>query len=174
MRAKKILLSLAVTACASLSIGPNAVAVEPPAQRHCITVLDKLKPGERESRVIEHRCTDQGESEADLRSQVPLARALLLKHWDLSRYGGDSDEFYGRDGGCDAAGYGIPDLGELANKVSSFRSYGTCSAVTGYVDGRYGGRSRTWDNSTMDKPINGVPWAEPIDNDIESWWLKAG
>ncbi|WP_369216072.1 hypothetical protein [Streptomyces flavofungini] len=136
-------------------------------------MLDKLKSKERASRVVEHRCTKAGESATGLRAKMPRARALLLKHWDLEHYGGDHDEFYGRDGGCDASGYGIPDLGDFAYKASSFRSYGTCTSVTGYEGARYGGESTTWDNRATPKPIGGIPALANRDNNIESWWLKA-
>ncbi|MET8686795.1 hypothetical protein ABZV77_21525 [Streptomyces sp. NPDC004732] len=139
--------------------------------RHCITVLDKLGPGERTSRVVERQCTREGESMAQLRGRM-APRELLVKYWDGHYFDGDSDEIRGRDGGCDAAGYGVPDMGAFNNRVSSFRTFGTCNSVQLFENPSYDGAQKTFEPPTWDT-LAGANGLYPFYDRADSLWLRA-
>ncbi|MEU6820109.1 hypothetical protein ABZ921_05735 [Streptomyces atriruber] len=173
----KNLLSVGVACLAVLAAVPPGVAGAAPApqagahNRHCITVLEKLAPGERTSRVAERKCTREGESLAQLRGRM-VPRELLVKYWDGTYFDGDSDEIRGRDGGCDAAGYGVPDMGAFNNRVSSFRTFGTCNSVQLFDKPSYDGAQKTFE-PPQSNPVQGTNGLYPFDNRADSLWLRA-
>ncbi|WP_055569152.1 hypothetical protein [Streptomyces atriruber] len=179
LRKNKNLLSAGLASLAVLAVvppGASGAAPAPQAEahnraRHCITVLEKPAPGERTSRVAERKCTREGESLAQLRGRM-APRELLVKYWDGTYFDGDSDEIRGRDGGCDAGGYGVPDMGAFKNRVSSFRTFGTCNSVQLFDNPSYDGAQKTFEPPQWN-PVQGTNGLHPFDNRADSLWLRA-
>lgn len=144
MRLTKIFMSTAATVCMLIS----AVAVQSgvagadetrsadrSAPMHCVTVIDKAKPGEKASRTVERRCNPAG-SNADRAAQQEVeaqGSSLLIRYWEHTAFSGKSDSIYGLWGSCDSAGYGISDLGWFNNRISSLRTYGSCTYTRGLI-----------------------------------------
>ncbi|MFF3443535.1 hypothetical protein [Streptosporangium sp. NPDC002721] len=120
------------------SPGPSIGVGDPlPEGKHCRVVLDKLRPGEKISRVLSRTCADRQES-------LNINQDLLIMTWyqDLN-YGGLSTVVEGAYGPCDANGYGIRDTGAWVagwrNIITSYKVWNNCYYSLYYTAINYGG-----------------------------------
>lgn len=77
-------------------------------------VVERVKPGERFSRVKSRTCSDTGRAAVN-RS----GRTLLMTWYEHAEYGGDNTDVYGDYGPCDADGY-VLSTGTWWRSISSF------------------------------------------------------
>lgn len=109
---------------------------------YCSIVLDKIQPGQTQSRVLSYTCA---ESEVARDSLTASTTVLLMTWYKDANFSGSSTTINGCCGPCDAAGYGIQNVGSSWNDViSSFKSFNNCNRVRGYADINYGGTGATW------------------------------
>src|SRR5205807_1322823 len=107
---RKVVTAIAAATLAAISVAGTAeAATHAPSAgklpRRCVVVLDKLKPGQKVSNVVSRTCGTAAQVKA------PNATVLLGEFWYDANYGGNSTQYYGRYGPCDADGYGIPTVG---------------------------------------------------------------
>ncbi|MGW3965174.1 hypothetical protein ACWED2_35525 [Amycolatopsis sp. NPDC005003] len=137
-----------------------------PKVQRCVTVLARLAPGEKVSRIVERHC-DSVSSADSAHAPEAASSVLLLQYWKDDWFTGDSDTIRGSDGPCDEAGYGVPDVGSLHDSISSYRTFGTCSGLRGYVDEQYGGMSML-DKETA---LSGRNVPDFFDDRLDSFWV---
>jgi hypothetical protein len=171
--------SLAVFALAAAGCegGPDSglegstasVSIGEPTRPHCAVLVDRLRPGETESRILAQQCADTEEELAS--SPVFAGATVLMIVYVNADYGGSSKVFYG-GAPCDAAGYGVSDVGaDFRNRISSFQGFNKCNSITGFMSINYGGSSKPWENrgaSTL-----AVHWVGSVFNDkLRSFKLR--
>ena len=101
------------------------------AGRHCVVVLDKLRPGQTSSRVISQTCADRADAPA--LTMAAATSTLLLVLYEHVNYGGASTRITGAYGPCDAEGYGVSALvSSWRNRVSSLKGFNYCNVVEIY------------------------------------------
>lgn len=107
---------------------------------HCVVVLDKLKPGQHTSPVVSRFCGST--------ARTSKAYALLMTtYWDAD-YGGNSTQYFGRSGGCDSDGYGIPAVGYPDNtNISSFKTDNNCNYTNLWQEAFYYGKGQMYPNT---------------------------
>jgi hypothetical protein len=109
---------------------------------HCVVVLDKLKPGQKVSHVVSRTCGTAAQTKA------PKAMTLLIQTYYDINYGGDSTQFFGRSGGCDGDGYGIPTMGPIDQiNISSFKTFNNCNYTNLWGEAWYLGHGRMYPNT---------------------------
>jgi hypothetical protein len=120
------------------------------AVQHCRIVLEKIRPGESESRVYSNDCYGSQQEMLAAREIEPHASTLLMTWYIDADYRGTSTYIEGHDGPCDRDGYGIRNVNGWTwgwnDVISSFKAWNHCNFVVGYTDINYGGHSRTWFN----------------------------
>jgi hypothetical protein len=100
----------------------------------CQILLAKIRPGERTSRVLSHRCVTGEQSLA-----APAGSTQLMTWWEDANFQGDSTKIYGDSGPCDADGYGISWVGIFWNdRISSFETWNNCNYTSAFWDRDYG------------------------------------
>jgi len=121
-----------------------AAPVEAPADgRYCVVVIDKLKPGEADSKVLAKKCAATPAARAAL--AAPLEGTLLMTWYVDAYYGGGNTEIRSYGGPCDREGYGISDVNDgwgpwgWNDTISSFKTWNNCHDVTAYENINYGG-----------------------------------
>lgn len=142
------LASIAVLAATGTTITPafaaptrsDEVGVTPGSVRHCVIVLDKIRPGETTSRVRAHECA------VGKLPRIAASSTLLMTWYQYTSFGGESTRIEGYDGPCDSSGYGISDVGAgwwggswWDNRISSFKVYNHCNWTTYFTNVNYGG-----------------------------------
>jgi len=139
--------SRALTAVSSVAATDTALAGPPTPYNHCVITLHTAD-------APTARCGAAAETRA--------ARAgTLLMTWYLEPgYRGDSTDIRSAEGPCDAAGYGVSDIGGYLGRnwndaISSFRTYRNCVVVQGFAGNNYSGDFRTW---VGDTPYVGDDW----------------
>lgn len=127
----------AAPATGSGGSGGNGVVAD--TTRHCVILLDKIKPGEDTSRVRAKECA------IGKKPEVAANSVLLMTWYQLTKYGGESTYIEG-GAKCDSEGYGIRDVGAgmwdgpwWNNRISSFKVYNNCDYTTLYNGYNYGG-----------------------------------
>jgi hypothetical protein len=139
----------------------------------CRIVLEKIRPGESESRVYSNDCYGSQQEMLAARKIEPHASTLLMTWYVDANYGGASTYIEGHDGPCDRDGYGIRNVNGWAwgwnDVISSFKSWNHCNVTWGYTDINYGGLSNKWRNpfgvnavEALDVPFVGVPENDKI------------
>lgn len=99
--------------------------------QHCVVVLDKLRAGQRSSRVLSRTCADR--ADAPSLTEAAATSTLLLVLYEHVTYGGASTKIYGSYGPCDAEGYGVSSLvSSWRNRVSSLKGFNYCNVVELY------------------------------------------
>jgi hypothetical protein len=142
-RARRLatLLVMAALATALSGVTPAAAGGKPmplggkpmpaTAGRHCVVVLDKLRPGQTSSRVISQTCADRADAPA--LTTAAATSTLLLVLYEHVNYGGASTRITGAYGPCDAEGYGVSALvSSWRNRVSSLKGFNYCNVVEIY------------------------------------------
>jgi hypothetical protein len=135
------LLVMAALATALSGVTPAAAGGKPmplggkpmpaAAGRHCVVVLDKLRPGQTSSRVISQTCADRADAPA--LTMAAATSTLLLVLYEHVNYGGASTRITGAYGPCDAEGYGVSALvSSWRNRVSSLKGFNYCNVVEIY------------------------------------------
>ena|SRR5689334_24208963 len=138
------MLALGLVPCQSASASPGAAGLEGGAGSadHCVIVLDKLRPGEQESRIVSRKCAPRVQ---DLHIQ---SETLLMTWYQDAGYGGKSTTLIGYGGPCDTAGYGFRDTGAgdswWRDNISSFMVWNNCLNVRGHELLNYGGKWAYW------------------------------
>lgn len=144
--------------------------------KHCVTVIEKLKPGERESRIVERTCTTDVQVAEATKARMSSFRSLLVQYFEHPDWKGASDSIYGWGSSCDASGYGIPNTAPFENRISSWYTYGTCDHTIAWVNTRYGGESVSFPGQSVAYPRRKDAygnWTGTDMNDIvRSMWLK--
>lgn len=164
-----------------VSIVPASAQSRPPHSgelvEHCVTVIDKVRPGEHESRVIERHCTTNPDEAKAQAARLPVPW-LLVTYWDGEFFDGDSDSIYGYSGPCDVSGYGIPDTGYLRDRISSYRTFGTCNRSRVYKVAHYAGAmTRSFPFAEVDVNDLGKfcgKFENSFDNCVRSMWVWQG
>jgi hypothetical protein len=127
----------------------------------CRIVLEKIRPGESESRVYSRDCYDSHKEMSSAKKIEPFSSTLLMTWYVDANYRGRSTFIEGKDGACDHDGYGVRNVdgwaGGWNDVISSFKSWNHCNYVVGYTDINYGGHSQTWFNA------NGVYEVDALD-----------
>src|SRR5882757_8306616 len=143
--------SRALTSVSSVAATDTALAGPPTPYNHCVITLHTAD-------APTARCGAAAETRA--------ARAgTLLMTWYLEPgYRGDSTDIRSAEGPCDAAGYGVSDIGGYLGRnwndaISSFRTYRNCVVVQGFAGHNYSGDFRTW---VGDTPYLGDDWNDRI------------
>ena len=135
------LLVMAALATALSGVTPAAAGGKPmplggkpmpaAAGRHCVVVLDRLRPGQTSSRVISQTCADRADAPA--LTMAAATSTLLLVLYEHVNYGGASTRITGAYGPCDAEGYGVSALvSSWRNRVSSLKGFNYCNVVEIY------------------------------------------
>jgi hypothetical protein len=135
---------------------------------YCAIVLDKIRPGQVESRVVSNTCAETKEALAGVQA-ASSSDVLLMEWWLNINFGGTGAAIMGHEGPCDGAGYGIRDVGfAWRNLISSFKSFSNCNYVVGYTGINYGGASKTfYDRNGINRiPATSVPWVGDLFNDV--------
>lgn len=160
-------LGLALLATLStVAVGPSAASAASAKQaaRHCAIVIEKLQPGDHESRVVSRECADDA-------GKLRMARAatLLMTWYKDLWYEGESTKVYGQDGPCDANGYGISNVGAGAahwnDSISSYKVFNNCIWSRSYTNINYGG-------SCLQSLYN-VDWVGLHNDQISSFLLNS-
>jgi len=126
--AAAILVGLAVTALTPAVAATSAAPKPAAAGQHCVVVLDKLRPGQTNSRVLSRTCADRADAPA--LTTAAASSTLLLVLYEHINYGGASTTITGAYGPCDAEGYGVSALvSSWRNRVSSFKGFNYCNVV---------------------------------------------
>jgi hypothetical protein len=93
---------------------------------------------------------------------APKDAVLLIDVFSDAGYRGLEQKYWGYDGPCDAAGYGIPDVGfVLRNKVSSWVTGYSCPQVRGYSGANYSGNCAAWYDKV---PYVGDYWNDQVNS----------
>lgn len=178
MRRSLIVLSVAAGLAAAAPASASSTQAETGkggAVTHCVTVIEKLAPGERESRIVERTCTTDAQKLVSMKASMNF-RSLLVQYFEHPDHQGASDSIYGWGGSCDASGYGIPSTAPFENRISSWYTYGTCDHVQAFEGGRYGGDSLSFHSSKVNYPRHKDArgnWIGKDMNDIvRSVWVK--
>lgn len=121
---------------------PRGSAASRAHGRRCVVVLDKLKPGQKVSSVVSRKCGNAAQTAVS--DQYGL---LMTAYWDVG-YGGDSIQFFGRQGPCDNDGYGIPVVGYPDNdNISSFTTDNNCNFTNLWQEAFYYGQGQLYPNT---------------------------
>ena len=156
-----------------LLVGSWTIVASSPAQAataaaspDCQVVLDRLHPGEHESRVLLKQCARPGERLAA--PTLTSATVLIMTWYEHIRYGGASTRIYGVYGPCDSAGYGIHQFDSFWNdRVSSFKVWNNCNYTRGYLNKDYGG-------TPCGRWYGSVDWVGWTFNDkLSSFWVAS-
>ncbi|WP_433518935.1 hypothetical protein ACQP2T_27540 [Nonomuraea sp. CA-143628] len=140
-------LALLVT-CGATAAPASASAAKPAPTRYCSVLLDPIKPGEKFSRVVREACADTEEAAA--KSAGTTASTLLLQLATDINMGGTVKNWNGTAGPCDTAGYGIRNLGDFNDTMSSWRQgHSRCNYVNVWTDEAYQGKHTYWHNWTQ-------------------------
>ena len=111
---------------------------------HCAIVLDKIQPGQIQSRVVSYTCAETRDALASMTAAAESS-VLLMEWWVDLNYGGPGTAILGNGGPCDSAGYGIVDTGfGWHNIISSLKSFSNCDYVVAYTGTNFGGISKHW------------------------------
>jgi hypothetical protein len=114
---------------------------------HCAVLLDKLQPGQTESRVVSYTCAD---SEQALASLQPAASVKLMTVFLDINFGIKIKDFFGAAGPCDASGYSINNVGADANdRISSFQTFSSCNHTVAFVDINQSGGSQGYNGTSI-------------------------
>ncbi|EFE72113.1 hypothetical protein DKG34_37755 [Streptomyces sp. NWU49] len=89
---------------------------------YCSVVVERVKPGEKVSRVKSRTCSDDRTTAATMSSS---AGTLLITWYQHAGYGGGMTHVYGDYGPCDRSGY-VLDAGMSRYMISSFETYNSC------------------------------------------------
>ncbi|MFI1720657.1 hypothetical protein [Streptomyces sp. NPDC020489] len=112
-------------------VSASAEASDTAQGRYCTVVVERVKPGEKASRVKSRTCSD--DRTAATRSS---AGTLLMSWYQHAGFGGDVTHVYGDYGPCDSDGY-LLDTGLSRYMISSFRTYNNCDGQQAVLnDGR--------------------------------------
>jgi hypothetical protein len=137
----------------------------------CRIVLEKIRPGESESRVYSRDCYDRQQEMLAAKKVEPFASTLLMTWYADINFGGRSTFIEGKDGPCDHSGYGIRNVdgwaGGWNDVISSFKSWNHCNVTWGYTDINYGGLSQKWYNPYGANSVDAleVSWVGTPEND---------
>ena len=124
-------LAVAASLIGLVGLAPPASASEKSQGKYCTVVVERVKPGEKASRVKSRTCSDDN-STATRRS----AGTLLMTWYQHARFGGDMTHVYGDYGPCDGSGY-LLDTGLSRYMISSFETYNNCDGQQAVLnDGR--------------------------------------
>ncbi|TWD81674.1 hypothetical protein FB561_2794 [Kribbella amoyensis] len=100
-------------------------------------ILDPVKPGQTESRVVERKCSSDPQELASATQATTLLMSMCIN----INYGGGCTNWRGTAGTCDAAGYGVKDIGAkwgaLDDNISSLKLYGACNQAGLYENTNY-------------------------------------
>ena len=114
---------------------------ETPQARYCVTVIDRLQPGQKDSKVLSRTCS--ADPAAAPRAGL-TSSDLLAKFWSDVDYKGDWDEVYGDDGPCDGTGYGFSDVTDIFDgEISSYELFSGCHESELFTDTDYEGNHTT-------------------------------
>jgi hypothetical protein len=126
----------------ALVVGPTATPASAAApggntsagpQQNCVVVVDKLRPGQQVSDILQTRCS------TDPAFSALICGDPLVRMYENLNYGGYGYTFCGGYGTCDAAGYGFRDMGGFGNNIlSSFKVYDACKFVRIYDSTGFG------------------------------------
>ncbi|SEE24374.1 hypothetical protein SAMN05428938_7575 [Streptomyces sp. KS_5] len=97
-----------------VGLAPQASASASSDGTHCSAEVERVKPGEKFSRVKSRTCSDTGTAAVN-RS----GRTLLMTWYEHAEYGGDNTDVYGAYGPCNADGY-VLRTGTWWRSISSF------------------------------------------------------
>lgn len=116
---------------------PSISSNGPSPKQHCRIVLDKIRPGEKFSRVRSRTCADRQES-------LGINQSLLIMTWyQDAGFGGISAAIEGSGGPCDAGGYGVRDTDAWvwgwSHIISSYKVWNNCYWSLYYTGTNYGG-----------------------------------
>lgn len=150
--AAAVLLAAAAAVPARASApGAGGPAGAPRQPRHCVITL----------RGDDSPLTRCG---AAARTRAARSGTLLMTWYADSGFTGDSTDIRDGAGLCDAAGYGISDIGAFLgpgwnNAISSFRTFNNCAVIQGFDGSAYGGDNHTW---LGDQKYVGDEWNDRI------------
>jgi hypothetical protein len=149
-RGRILLAAVAVTGAAALA-GAAAPPQVPVPHTHCVITLHGA---------------DAPTARCGAAAETGEARAgtLLMSWYRDADYDGDTVDLRSTEGPCDAAGYGVSDIGEYLgwawnDSVSSFRTFGNCTVVQSFANNNYGGDFHTFIGDT---PYVGDDWNDRI------------
>jgi hypothetical protein len=149
-------------------LAPSAAAASAPAANghYCVTVIEKIHPPAPDSRIVSHKCANSPNSPA---LATPDARTVLVRFYRDADYSPSYeyiDTIKGRNGPCDASGYGLPDLtranNDIVKGISSYIYYNSCDAQeywNGLYYGRFGGYPH---NNYGVNPYVGDTWNDHV------------
>jgi hypothetical protein len=149
-----------------------AHAAAPQTGEHCAVVIEKLRPGQTESRVVSHEC---GHDPRLLRAAKASTR--LMTWFDKKGFsvadGARSFAVFGSEGPCDTAGYAISDVARFAHddfwhdRISSYKTYAGC-------DEQHLCRAKDfdWCVSVDGYDVEDVGWY--LDDEIDSMKIRNG
>ncbi|MFI0443961.1 hypothetical protein [Actinomadura sp. 6N118] len=121
----------AAAVCTAFTFTPSAAATPSPSAsekaaatsqqgKNCLVVLDRVKPGEKASRVVSRTCADD---KADLR----INEQTVLMYWNGdSDFGGAFTAVAGWYGPCDDTGYVLELDSWWRRNISSFETRASC------------------------------------------------
>lgn len=124
--ATTLLRTVVVSVVAAVTLGASNAHANPlqtagKGEKHCIITLDKLQPGQTESRVISHECVF-----GDQQPVTAQGDYLLMVWYQHKDYYGASTSIKGV-APCDNAGYGISDTGYWREFISSYKVFNRCN-----------------------------------------------
>jgi hypothetical protein len=109
--------------------------------------------------VVSQTCSD---NPAD--AKAPAATVILATFFEDANYIGYNDNVSGKNGPCDASGYGISDLASVelnVNGISSYYYFNNCNTQRLYSDTYYGGNQAVnyGDNANVGQKFNDNLWS---------------
>ncbi|MFH8468441.1 hypothetical protein [Streptomyces sp. NPDC017991] len=119
------MLSAAASLVGLVGLAPSVSASPSPSASsegtYCSVVVERVRPGEKVSRVKSRTCSDDRTAVARNKS----AGTLLMSWYQDAGFGGGLTQVYGDYGPCDRSGY-VLDAGLARYTISSFETYNNC------------------------------------------------
>ncbi|MFF2523430.1 hypothetical protein [Streptomyces liangshanensis] len=142
----------AVASLAALTVPVSAADAEPVSAKHCLLVLDQLRPGEEASTPRSYTCFTGPQAERRAVAAAPAAAVQLMTWATDANYGGEYTHIYG-GAACDSAGYSFNPNSWWSSRLSSYLVHSGCNKS--FARGDRGNASFTGD----------VPWVGSTLND---------
>ncbi|MEU5346801.1 hypothetical protein AB0H18_39310 [Streptomyces sp. NPDC020766] len=120
-----VTLSVAASLVGLAGLTPPAAAAASSKDTYCSVVVERVKPGDKVSRMKSRTCSDDRATAATAATRNSSAATKLMTWYQHAGYDGAITDVYGDDGPCDASGY-VLDAGMSRYMISSFETYNSC------------------------------------------------
>lgn len=125
--------------------------------RYCLTEVARINPSEPTTSIIGRICSDRHDPGSTLPAGTDMRQeTLLVTFYQNVDYGGLFDSISSQNGGCNAAGYSLPDLKGIGGGITSYQLFNRCDFATYWTGVGFTGRKHTHKGND---PNVGAPWA---------------